>query len=316
MRVNNIKTLKSFIKSMFCLLFFMAIFSCMSFSEIIDPTALGFGARSIGMGRSGLAATKDINSIFINPANGSGIKNLGITSMSTSLMEGDVNYTFFGGVKKLFGGEVGIAYLQGYSGGILSTTKEANGRVVSTGNSFDYSNSTLILSYAKEFNPYVSGGLSIKYFNKKFTTQALGSGFDADMGALCKISDKLALGMLIENFMPEGIGGIIWDNGTVEDLEAKIKSGFNYKLKDNIDLNVDLGLSGFSLNVGMEWRICKLLSLRGGFESIPFDPSSTIINATLGIGINISNFNFDCSYVKDGSLDANSTYFFSLSYLP
>ena len=107
----------------------------------LDPFKIGLGARSIAMGRTAAAMDKDLNSIFINPANAAYIEGPGLSSMYTNLSE-EINYKYLAVENKFRFGNFGLAYLSAGSGGFTSTSLEA-GRVVSTGNAFDYSSSLL-----------------------------------------------------------------------------------------------------------------------------------------------------------------------------
>ena len=298
------------------ILFLLATFSIANAeSTSLDPLTLGLGARSIGMGRTGVANPGDINAIFENPANGTSLNSWGLTSMYTSLLEGDMNYTFVGGATNSKYGTFGLACLKGLSEGIGTTTRDANGRIAFTGNSIDYSNMTVVMSYSKDIQPNLSTGASLKYFNKNFGSQASGSGMDADVGMLYSMVDKFVLGVVLKDILPKGIGGLTWNTGTSEDTPMDVKGGFKYKINNNLILNSDVSIAPFDLNVGAEWNVSPNISFRGGVEQLSTGTSSQT-NMTLGVGFKVSGFNFDYSYFKDGAIDSNSTHFFSFSYVP
>lgn len=282
----------------------------------LDPTDIGLGASSISMGRTNIVNLGDINGFFVNPANGAYIKNWGLTSMYTSLLENDISYAFFGTVTKGLGGVIGFSYIGGNSSGILVTTRDADSRIIATGNSIDYSNSTFMLSYSREIKEDLSAGLSLKYFDKSFTGQASGHGFDADVGLAYKIIDEFVLGVVLKDFLPEKIGGLTWTTGTSEDTPTNLKGGLSCKLTDNFTIKTDVSLSPFNLNLGAQWQVLPILFLRGGIEQLSVGSSSKVLNSMLGLGINAGSFSFDYSYFKDGAIDSNSTHFFSISYAP
>ncbi|HTY13196.1 MAG TPA: hypothetical protein VMD02_03295 [Candidatus Omnitrophota bacterium] len=282
-------------------------------SSSVDPMSLGVGARSIAMGRTNIAAPGDINAIFVNPANAAYIANWGATSMYTSLLEGELNYTMLGGAAQYKGAGAGICYLGGGATGLQTTTRDASGRVAAGGDSFDYSNSTITAAMGKEFNDKLAAGGSIKMFSKSFSGQSSGSGFSADLGMLYKLNSALTLGLAAQNVLPTGIS---WGTGVNEPVAMNIKGGLNYLLPNNLLVNADLDLMPFAAHAGVEWKPMPMLALRGGLENIPTGSSSSVMDMMAGIGLNFNGIGFDYAYFNDGSLAANNTHFFTLSFVP
>lgn len=277
-------------------------------STSVDPLRIGIGARSLAMGRTNLVAPGDINAIFVNPANAAYIDGWGLTSMYTSLMEGDINYTLMGGGKKFDFGGMGVAYLSGGTTGISVTTTDENGRVVSAGTSFDYANSVIALSWGRMLRENLAGGATLKSFSKGFTGgYSSGSGFDLDLGLLFKPRPNLTAGIAIQNVLPTGIS---WDTGTNEDVPMLIKAGINYPVKEDVLIAADIDLSPFAMHSGVEWQLNKVFALRGGLDQVPGG-----VNLGMGMGIDFRRFKFDYAYYKDNTLDANSTHYFTLGFL-
>ncbi len=279
-----------------------------AFAGSLDPMRLGVGARSLAMGRTNLVAPGDMNALFVNPANAAYLNNWAFTSMSTSLLEGDMNYTLLGGGNKSPWGGLGLAYLGGGTSGINVTTRDADGRVVAAGTSFDYSNSVMALSWGRMIKEKLAGGAMLKLFNKGFSSYSSGSGIDLDLGLLYDIRKNMRLGLAIQNILPTGIS---WGSSTNEDVPMLIKGGLSYIARKDILVNADMDLSPFALHTGVEWRLNPTFALRGGFDQV-----GGALNLCLGMGLNYKGATFDYAYYKDSTLDANSTSFFTIGYKP
>ena len=289
----------------------LAGFSAFAASTSVDPMKIAVGARSLAMGRVSAAAPGDINALFINPANAAELKNWGVTSMYTSLLEGDISYTMLGGAKEMFGGTAGLAYLGGSSVGLNVTTIDADGRVVPTGTTFDYANSTITLAYGKIFNEKTSVGGSLKLMSKSFGSQGSGSGYGLDLGLLYKFRENLNLGLTIQN----AVSSLNWGSAN-EGTPLGIKGGLDFRPRENLLIAADADLTPMALHAGVEWKPMALLAVRGGLERIPTGNSSAAMNMTAGVGLDFKGIRFDYAYFIDGALAANSTHYFTLSFLP
>lgn len=292
-----------------CLLF--GISSQGSASTSIDPLKLGVGARSLAMGRTNLAAPGDVNAIFVNPANAAYIDNWGVTSMYTSLLEGDITYTLLGGGKKFNFGGLGLAYLAGGTSGINVTTRDASGRVIAAGSTFDYSNSVIALSWGRSIKENLAAGAILKSFSSNMSGYSNGSGLDVDLGLIFTPREKMIVGLAAQNMLPTGIS---WGTGANEDVPLALKGGLSYFAKENVLVNADLDFSPFAAHAGAEWMVNPTFALRGGIDQVPTG-AETLTNLCLGLGIFMKGFKFDYAYYKDSALDANSTHYFTLGYV-
>jgi len=312
-----LETLKPILVILLFLFLSQSAFAALGSS--VDPSGIGVGARSLALGRTSVVAPGDINALFINPANAAQLENWGVTSMYTSLLNNSIAYNLFGAAAKTDKGVFGISYLGGSSSGIQVTTRDADSRVVSTGNSFDYSNATWIAAYGKELSKKFSLGASLKMFNKGFGSYGSGSGFDLDLGFLYKQSNVLTMGLNLQNILPQGMGGLQWTTGIKEDVPTVAKLGMDYMIKDNLQFLLDADLKATSpvtLHTGLEWKPVKSFALRGGMEQVPTGGNTSVTNLMAGIGLSYGGINFDYAYVKDGTLDVNSTHYFTLSFVP
>lgn len=301
-----------------CLGFWILVFGFCSIaraaSATLDPMTLGVGARSLSMGRTNVVAPGNINAIFVNPANAAYIESWSATSMYTSLLEGDITYTLLGGGGKSPWGGLGVAYLGGGSNGIEVTSRDAYSRIVPTGSTFDYSNSTIALAWGKILRENLAAGASLKLFNKGFSGYSSGSGYDLDLGLLYKWRENISLGLSAQNILPEGTGDIDWETGTKEDVEMLIKAGMKYSINKDLLVNADMDFSPFALHSGIEWKLHPIFTLRGGIDQVPTG-SDTAMNFGLGLGIKYSGVSFDYAYYKDTVLDVNSTHYLSLGFV-
>jgi hypothetical protein len=71
-----------------------------------------------------------------------------------------------------------------------------------------------------------------------------------------------------------------------------------------------------ALHAGVEWKPMALLAVRGGLERVPTGNSSAAMNMTAGVGLDLKGIKFDYAYFNDGALAANSTHYFTISFLP
>jgi len=300
-----------------CLFFAVGglLLSSSAHAVALDPTRLGMGARMIALGRTAAADPGNINSLFVNPANAAYLTEFGATSMFASLAE-DINYTMLGAAKPLPQGTLGVAYLGASSPGFLQTTYEA-GRVIGTGNAFDYSSSVINFAWGKELREKLALGVALKLFNKGFSGVAggTGSGYDLDLGLLWRPRPQLAAGLAVKNILPDNIN---WGTNTKEDLPSAFKAGLNFQARDNLLIAADLDVGGgdpFTLHGGVEWLPKPWLAVRGGIDQLAASATASNTNLTAGLGFLFKGFSFDYAYYNDAVLSANTAHYFSFSYL-
>jgi hypothetical protein len=285
----------------------------------LDPMKIGVGARSLAMGRTAAGLAGDINSMFVNPANAADFKGWGGTSMYTSLLEGDITYTLIGGGYEAAWGTLGLSYLGGGTAGIQVSSRDADGRIVATGTSFDYSNSVITLIYGKEIMESLSAGAALKLFNKGFSSSyGSGSGYDLDLGLLWKPRSDLTVGISQQNTLPADVAAVSWDSSEKEGIPFNTKVGCAYTPRRDLLLAGDLDYAADSpmlFHGGVEWNFRENLDLRTGLDQVATDSSNVATNFGFGIGIGYEGFVFDLAYYLDSVLAANSTYYLTISYL-
>ncbi|MFA4844927.1 MAG: S-layer homology domain-containing protein [Candidatus Margulisiibacteriota bacterium] len=303
--------------------FVLVLFSAargVSFTD--DPVKIGVGGRPMGMGKAFVAVADDGSGILMNPAGVSNIKSWIAFSMYSNLFN-EVQYltltysTPFSFQGKKYG--CGVAVVRSGISNIPSPTQY--GLVY-----FDYHNDVYLLALSGNINEALSVGLNYKIFDQGFSggVASLGTGHDLDLGVKYTLSDRLTLGLNLQNILPFAMGGRInWDYGYAEGIPAVAKIGgsltdFEGRLLMALDYDLWLTRQAPSAyHAGLEWQLNPLLTVRGGLDqSFSSTPTSNGVNPTLGLGLNLAGFQFDYAYHPYYAESSNVTHFFSLSYTP
>lgn len=297
----------------FLILGLVVLLAAPAFSDALDPSRIGMGARSLGMGRA-QAAAEDLGSIFVNPANAAALTRFSLTSMFTRIME-DVNYSMLGAAFPLREGTAGtlaFSYMGIGVSDIAQTRLDSDSRPVLV-DTFDYSNQLMVFSYAKEITEQVAWGGSFKLFLRDFAgiNQGSASGFDLDLGVLMQLSHNLRCGVSLQNLLPPAMAGLYWGTNLKEDIPLNMKIGMGYNPRKDILLLGDVDSLG-NLHFGAEWMPREMLALRAGTERIPVTNWEAVMNYTMGVGLKLGGVNLDYAYYLDSTLDANSSHYMSL----
>lgn len=322
------------------------------FSEsIIDPVAVGVGARPIGLGRAYVGLADDASAVFLNPAGLSSAANFDFVSMRASLMN-EVSYTVLAAAMPVGIGRVGAGMVNSSVQGIpLTRWTDVSGVLrPETYGYTDYGSNVFLFSYGGSLgeifkNPRLknlSFGTSLKYYMQSFSETsaslegASGSGADLDLGVKFKATRWLDMGIVLSNILPIDMGGgFYWKrNGIAEDIPAGLKIGSAVRIigKEAItasgtselvfllDLEKDMDAQNNLLlfHSGIEWKPVKQLALRIGLDQQPSAQVSGVgveTNITYGVGICIAPVSFDYAYHGYGNLAENTTHYFSLKYV-
>ncbi|MBI5699331.1 hypothetical protein HZC35_03350 [Candidatus Saganbacteria bacterium] len=283
--------------------------------EVLDPSRVGMGARTLGLGRA-QAALSDLSSAFINPANAAQLDRLSISSMYTNLNE-DVAYNMIGlgfpiGDGK--SGSVAFSYLGAGVSGVQVTSRDADSRTIATSSS-NYSSKLAVISYGKKVFPQASFGAALKLYLRSFDSVSGGDaqGFDLDVGALFYPRDNLKVGVALQNILPIEAANLKWGTGLKEDLPINIRAGINYSPRQDLTLVGDYDvLSG--IHAGAEWQLHKFFCLRGGVDMVPTGKNSSATNFSAGAGLKYQGIAFDYAYYYDSTINSISSHFFSLGF--
>jgi hypothetical protein len=276
---------------------------------------IGMGARQSALGEASIALVRDVNAVFWNPANVSGIER-GEISFSYVRWLADLNYAAGAAAYRL--GTLGI--VAGYVGSLdygsipeALATSQGGGNDTRTGNMVSGGDLIAGLTFAREFTDRLSIGISAKYLRETLwdydaSTVAFDVGTNYDLGY-----KGLRLAMSAQNFggaveyLSEGSQAEAFDVPIVFriGLSANLASGGESALVDlgpahRIRFGLEaINTNDFSerLHVGGEYLFGDLLALRGGYR---FNYAEG--NLALGFGISPSigelEARIDYSYVQ------------------
>lgn len=311
-------------------LILLSIIGCPAAAEdmsapITDPSAIGVGARPLGMGKAGVAFSDDANTIFLNPAGLGSINKLLMTSMFTNLM-GDVDYIIAGGTLPIAeGSTIGLGVISSNVSGIpLYDEFEAPQGEGTFGSHMGLLSFGLDLGKA-EFSDTlkdVSVGITGKYFMQTGSgcpdaKLADGSGMSLDLGILYSPGDRLSVGVSAQNLLGSKMA---YKAGPEIDIPTLIKVGgkMNVFGKDRpqrliLAADMDIYDSYSLLHAGIEYSPLKALAIRAGIDQDSYN-DETISNMTLGVGLKYGDFQFDYAYHPFGDIEENTTHFFSISF--
>ncbi len=196
------------------------------------------GAREIGLGNSTVALTGEASSIFANPGAAGAAGTASFFCMYGSMTE-DVIYRQVGVIFPTRYGNFSVGYFGNAVTGLSITTLDASARPVVVSN-FDADESLVTLGYSRQFNERLGWGINLKQTSANLAPSAgsKGSGWNADAGLVYKASDRLTAAASLLNLVAGNAGGVKWDTGTVDPVPVTLKTGLNFRLRD------DLGLLG------------------------------------------------------------------------
>lgn len=289
--------------------------------QTLDLRHVGVGARSLAMGKTMVSTLNPSDAVFSNPAAMASAKGWGFTSMSTKIMD-RVDYKMMGGVYPTQYGVFGVGYLGATTpAGYLTTDKISMGSATP----ISYGSNMLILSYGREFPggalKNASFGIDLKFLNNKFEgADGSGSGMDADVALLIKPREGVNVGIALQNFLPEDMGGnMVWNSNNKEGVPSLLKIGGSYQVNKNLTAAADLDFFGNSgqpimFHGGLEWKPMPMIAIRGGLDQNPLNTNATVTDFTAGVGINLKGFSFDYAYKNNSLVENSNTHYISLSF--
>jgi len=287
------------------------------------------GARSIATGGAFLSNTVGAEAIYYNPA---GVDYSGKSEAMFSYMSyiADINVSYFAAVAKVGElGSFGFSYKTIDMGNIPVTTVLAP-----DGNGANYSPSiyTAAVTYSKVITDRVTVGVTGKLIHEGImNTNA--NGMAIDFGVQYRFPKHLSLGVAVKNIgtnmsytgqdlqvrtdvpdanpsTPEGSYEAVTEEFQIPSY-FELSMAYDYSFDQNNSILVggtfrNNNASEDQLAFGLEYGFMKTLFLRGGYNMLTENTSSSIYGFTLGAGVNYDmmegvGVTFDYAYrsVKD-----------------
>lgn len=272
---------------------------------------IGVGARPAALGEASIAAVRDANSAFWNPAGISGIESYE-ASFSYARWLADMNYVA-GAVAGRWSG-IGTFALSvaALDYGDIPEAVVGGGGDARTGETFTGNDFLVGLSYARDFTDRLAIGVGVKYVQESLFDYAE-STVAFDVGTTYDVGYKgLQLAMSAQNFA----GSVRWLN---EDQSDRAE-GYNIPLVFRIGLSgVLLGSNAFvdmpgphevllsaeaintndfseRLHFGLEYAFNDLFILRGGYR-FGYDEGNWALGAGINPEVSGVRMRFDYAYV-------------------
>ncbi len=297
----------------------MILFLAVGVARGADFIDIGYGARSIGLGRTFAGQKGDSYGVFGNPASLNGVMTGEVVSMY-GRMQGDISYTMLGYVLPTRCGNFFVGYGNNQMTGLSSTTIDAvTGRPVIVSD-FEYRNDLLMIGYERSIKEKISIGLRLKYYSKGagIVGGYYGSGMNADAGMVIEANERLTVGVVAKNILLGDMGAIKIRNGDIEEALFEADIGIGYKVNPKLGLYGDVSIAkGIPTEgkIGIELKPVERLSVRLGGEQKSVGGGSNYINWSCGVGLEMGIFGIDYAYYNDSLLVDNSRHFVSISVL-
>jgi len=337
----------------FCLYCLLIVFTIpavgASLKVATDPSRIGTGARTLGMGKSFVAVADDVSAMFLNPAALASLSNWQFTSMQGRFLS-EYDYLNCAYALPTDLGTFGLGYAgSGISFMGASATQEVidGVRIISSsteGVTYSFYDQVVLLSWAANPLRNLSFGTTYKFFSLGMSgagiSNGTASGNEVDLGIVFCPHTVLRTALSWQNALSFDAGGKIkWANGSEETLRSTIKLGLNlhllgpdgiFEAGDNL-LSLNLDHDSFPKESpdnpnlpelwhgGLEWSPSEFLDLRVGVDQDIVGSGTTGLldvsnNLTSGIGLYFNHFRFDYAYHQYNALSDNDTHYFSLTY--
>lgn len=205
------------------------------------------GARAGGMGEAQVAVANDAYATYWNPAGLGFLSGGELAAMHMNWLPGvadDIYYEFLALRKSL--GTLGTLGLQGtyLSLGEIVHTGEGGPETLNTYASYMWN---LGLSYSKQVSPYLSAGITLKYYRQflapshvmEKANDAMSSSFAFDIGLLYRQlwSGRVSLGMAVSNIGP---AIKFYDPGQADPAPTRFLTGINLGIIRHHSVSLDL----------------------------------------------------------------------------
>ena len=282
---------------------------------------LGAGARSSGLGGTGVALSNDVTAGYYNPAGLSTLSHLQIALFHESRFAGLFNYDYLSAALPLdslqtvglsvvrFGyGEINDtrgALIDRNGNGIIDEDDRIDPSLVRVGSAADWA---FIGSYARTVNPKLSVGGNVKVLHRSILdTSAWGLGFD--LSVRYRPDSNLSLGATLNDATKSMIA---WETGLQEFIVPSLRLGAAYSLRvgdkhritpaiDGVfrfegreaSTQLDLGVASLDPMAGLEYGYKDVVFGRVGYTELE--------ELTLGAGVQLPKLAIDYSFTGEST---------------
>ncbi len=278
---------------------------------------MGVGAQALGMGGAFVAVANDPTATFWNPAGLSYLSGKELVFMHAETFGSLLNHDFISYAFPYKNSVMGASlYYLGGGGVKLTKLQDANqplgfGNRAIVADEVSHGDYTLLLSYARSQSPKFCWGITSKiiYRDLPDTTSSSAYGLGIDIGALFAPYNFLTLGANLKDATSTLLS---YNNGTKETISPTFKAGFMLH-KDYQNFSHSFAFDGdFRFEGRREatqyWLGDISLDTHWGWESwyrqkiagrVGFDQG----NFTAGLGMAVSRFRIDFSFLSQEELD-------------
>lgn len=261
-------------------------------------------ARSKGMGSSQVALDSGPYASFWNPAASFKTQTMGL---SFADLPGDIHYNYFGYTHPFSFGNLGFSYTNISMDGFVETIYIPGSGGEATGDTFEFNNKIMTLTYANKFGEIKTGLTAKLILQDLYDKSARGWAFDA--GCQYQVLENLTLGGLLRN-LP--MSNLKWEDATPYNLEPILKTGIAYRVLEDLTLSFDLDISKSRQSttyLGFEYIFLDKIYFRAGHKIAQNDSAPS-----LGLGFKYNGLKLDISYTKSTEDYLDDITFFSLGY--
>lgn len=267
---------------------------------------IGAGARSTAMGDAFVAVADDVNSVVFNPAGLATISKPELTAMHTEYFQ-DINYDFgaFAYPTDMGAFAVSAATLK-----VEDLEKRALDE--SRQGSFEAMDAAYGLSFARNFGPLTSLGITSRYIKQEIDNVSAGT-LSGDIGILRRLGHRpIKVALAVRH-----LGGDIKfrneadpqpltiDGGTsISLMRERLLLGLNIKKTRDDGLRFGLGTE-YHLTMNQDFNV----TVRGGYNSTRTNTEGAS-GLSAGAGLGFRQFAFDFAWVPFG--DLGNTFRYSL----
>ncbi len=311
------------LKKTFIIISFFIYFSslCFTASTVQNSQLVFMGARATALGGLNPTITRDLQSVFVNPASIADINNFQLAGSNKNVY-GVIDGLMFNSCISVFDFTIGASVGYQMLGGIGKTVRE-NDRVRETGDAYSAGQRIYQLSVAKAFKQILPKWDLMVGLNGKLYDQVIdqdlryGFGFDAGVIAITDfyqddVIKKLYFGLSMINFYGTNLTWAKYNETST--LGNNIIFGVGCDI-----LNRDINLSVFNnidnrFTYALEYRLPYNIAVRGSSDFNTFNCGVGIaFYRVYGFMNNFINLKFDYAYTQNPyPMSQEATHTFSI----